>query len=133
MKYKTLTIILAFGILLSACATSNSVKKAPLSEGVAKTYEADYETVIEATRDAVTDAGLNIEETYEEDEDTFVILGKSRAGGLSWGEFARTVINNNEGNTTTVRVLTKKRVAVNVTAEGDFSKEIFSSLDISLR
>lgn len=80
-----------------------------------------------------TDAGLEIEEAYEANEETFVIIGKTGASGFSWGEYARAVVAKNDSGSTTVRVMTKKKMATNVTAEGDYSKEIFSSLDITFR
>ena len=125
--------ILFFGLLACGCATTSSVKDAPLSEGVSKTYEANFDEVVKATRDAMTDAGLEIEEAYEADEEAFVIIGKTGASGFSWGEYARSVVVGRESGNTTVRVLTKKRLATNVTAEGDYSDEIFSSLDITFR
>jgi hypothetical protein len=127
------SILILSTSLLFGCATTSSVKNAPLSEGVSKTYEAGFNEVIEATRDAMTDAGLEIEEAYEADGQTFVIIGKTGASGFTWGEYARSVVVERGNASTTVRVLTKKKLATNVTAEGDYSDEIFSSLDITFR
>lgn len=127
------SILILSTSLLFGCATTSSVKNAPLSEGVSKTYEAGFDEVIEATRDAMTDAGLEIEEAYEADDQTFVIIGKTGASGFTWGEYARSVVVEMGNGSTTVRVLTKKKLATNVTAEGDYSDEIFSSLDITFR
>jgi len=133
MKSKLISYILLAVFVSSGCATTSSVKEAPLSEGVAKTYQAEFDDVVKATRNAMTDAGLEIEEAYESGDDTFVIIGKTGASGFTWGEYARSVVVEKGNNDTTVRVLTKKKLATNVTAEGDYSGEIFSSLDITFR
>lgn len=130
LRYSILLLSIS---LLFGCATTSSVKNAPLSKGVSRTYEADFDEVVKATRDAMTDAGLEIEEAYEADKQTFVIIGKTGASGFSWGEYARSVVVERGNGNTMVRVLTKKKLATNVTAEGDYSDEIFSSLDITLR
>lgn len=131
MKYSL--CILFLGLLTCGCATTSSVKNAPLSEGVSKTYQADFDEVVRATRDAMTDAGLEVEEAYEADDRTFVVIGKTGASGFTWGEYARSVVIERGNGDTTVRVLTKKKLATNVTAESDYSDEIFSSLDITFR
>lgn len=61
MKSKLLFYILLAVFVSSGCATSSSVKEAPLSEGVVKTYQAEFDEVVKATRNAMTDAGLEIE------------------------------------------------------------------------
>lgn len=125
--------IMILVLLACGCATTSSVKNAPLSKGVSKTYEAGFDKVVKATRNAMTDTGLEIEEAYEADDDTFVIIGKTGTSGFSWGEYARSVVVKRESGNTTVRVLTKKKLATNATAEGDYSDEIFSALDITFR
>ncbi len=125
--------ILFFGFLACGCDTASSVKNAPLSEGVSKAYEANFGEVIKATRDGMTDSGLEIEEAYEADEETFVIIGKTGASAFSWGKYARSVVAERKSGNTTVRVLTKTKLSTNIIAEEDYSDEIFSSLNITFR
>lgn len=128
-----LLVPLLIVFFLFGCTTTSSVKEAPLSEGVSKSYDANFDEVIEEAQDAMTNAGLEIEDAYESNENTFIIIGKTGASGFSWGEYARSAVIDEENSRVTVRVLTKKKLATNVTAEGDYSDEIFSSLDIAFR
>ena len=129
----TLILPLALPIMLGACASTSTMREAPLSEGEERTFDADFEAVIGAAREAVADAGLGIEDAYEVDDDTFVIIGRARSSAFSYGGYARAVIERVAEGRTVVRVFTKRKVATNVTAKGDYSGPIFSTLTTELR
>lgn len=127
-----ITFSLALFIFMAGCTSTNTMRDAPLTEGTERNYEAAFDTVVEATRDAVADAGLGIEDAYAVDESTFVIIGRARSSAFSYGGYARAVVVRGEEETT-VRVMTKRKLATNVTAKDDYSGPIFASLDVELR
>ena len=117
---------------LTGCATTGSMKSAPLSEGIPQTYTADFDSTLKAAREAVVEAGLQIEEVNKIDETNWTILGKKPTSAWSWGELVRVSVEQSSETTTTVRVLTKRRLATNVTAKGDYSKAILSNIELKL-
>ena len=119
--------------LLCGCATTGGMRSTPLDTGVSRQYAGDFEIVFRATRAAITNAGLAIESYDEIDETTALIVAKKGASAFSWGELVRVVVQSTAPDKVTVRVLTKRKLATNVTARGDYSETIFSNIDLQLR
>jgi hypothetical protein len=110
--------------------TIEKVKNAPLHAGESRSFGAPYKNLVKFSRDAMVDSGLELESVEKVDENTYMIIGKTRASGWSWGELVRVVIINEENETkNTVRVYTKKRVGTNVTAKGSYTNTIFSNIE----
>jgi hypothetical protein len=109
------------------------MRNAPLAEGVPQTYTADFDSVLKAAREAVVEAGLHIEEVNKISETSWSILAKKPTSAWSWGELVRVLVEESSDTATTVRVLTKRRLATNVTAKGDYSKAILSNIELKLK
>ena len=120
-------------VCLTGCATTGSMRNAPLAEGVPQTYTADFDSVLKAAREAVVEAGLHIEEVNKISETSWSILAKKPTSAWSWGELVRVLVEESSDTATTVRVLTKRRLATNVTAKGDYSKAILSNIELKLK
>jgi hypothetical protein len=123
-------------ILLSVatgCATAGGMREEPLDVGVLREFSGDYATVLRATRNAVMSAGLAIDSYQEINDSTAVILAKKGTSAWSWGELVRVVVQRSAGDRVAVRVLSRRRMATNVTAKGDYSETIFSNIDLALR
>jgi hypothetical protein len=59
-----------------------------------------------------------------------MIAAKRGVSLLSWGELVRVVAQQTpDGTAVVVRVFTKRRLATNITAKGDWSGTIFEQLD----
>lgn len=109
------------------------VKNAPLHAGDSKSYEdVSYKTLVKYARQAVTESGLSIESSEKIDDETFMVMSKAKASAWSWGEIVRVVVKKEDDKKCIVRVYTKKRVDINITAKGDYSKSIFSSIDTNI-
>ena len=122
-------------LLLSAavgCATMGGLREHPLDTGTTRTYAADYATVTAATRAALLAAGLDVEDSYSPAETTLVLLAKRSSGFWSWGEIIRVVVEETEPGVTAVRVISKRRSAINVTAKGDWSETVFANIELHL-
>ncbi len=51
----------------------------------------------------------------------------------SWGEIVRVTVINMNTNQTEVKVYTKKRSSINVTAKGDYSTPILTNIELKLK
>ncbi|MBC8230729.1 hypothetical protein H8E77_14365 [bacterium] len=106
---------------------------APLDAGRSQTFSADYDTVVKAARDALMSSGLAIDDASEVGNKTFVILAKKGTSAWSWGELVRVTVQEVSESKTTVRVYTKRKLATNVTAKGDWADTVFSNITLQLR
>ena len=96
-------------------------------------FDGEYATVLRAARNAVAAAGLAIDSYQEVNDSTAMIVAKKGISAWSWGELIRVVVQKSADNRVGVRVLTRRRLATNLTAKGDYSDTIFSNLDLALR
>ena len=123
----SLMAVMCFG-----CASVSGVRDEPLTTGYSQTYEAAFENVMKAAREATIESGLKIEEANKIDGKTYMIIGKAGTSAFSWGELVRVVVQEQSPNLVAVRVLTKKKLATNVVAKGDYSRSILSSIELKL-
>jgi hypothetical protein len=81
-------------------------------------------------------ASIGIESVEQVAPDTWMVIGKKGASAWSWGELVRAVIQSavlpDATRGVTVRIITQRRLATNVTARGDWSQQIFTQLDLLL-
>ena len=117
---------------LAACASAGGMRAEPLDVGVVREFNGDYPTVLSATRNAVTSAGLAVDSYEEVNDSTAMIVAKKGTSAWSWGELVRVVVQKSASDRTTVRVLSRRRMATNVTAKGDYSDTIFSNIELAL-
>jgi hypothetical protein len=125
-RFLVLTVFLA-------CATSGGLKQEPLTAGETQKFVGNYDTILKAARDATVASGLHLESVEKVDDHTWTILGKKDASAWSWGEIVRVVIQQVSPDTTSVRIISKKRMATNVGARGDYSQAIFSDMELKLK
>lgn len=116
-------------IVAAACATAGGMSSEPLDAGEAKLYTAPIAIVAPAARQAVLAAGLDLDAVSQPDSLTWMIVAKKGLSLSSYGELVRVVVQRNPEGSVAVRVLTKRRLATNVTAKGDWSGPIFDHLD----
>jgi hypothetical protein len=118
------------------CRTLEGMKSEPLNEGEERIFNADYNQVLKAAQESIPVVGLQIEETKEINGSTWMILAKeSGSTGVfvsSYGTLVRVVIEKMDSNRTVVRVISKRKLATNIGATGDFSQQIFSTMNVKL-
>jgi hypothetical protein len=128
---KAATVALV-GVIVLACASSGGMRSEPLGAGEAKFYTAPFQTVAPAAREAVREAGLDVDTVSHPDSLTWMILAKKGGSLFSYGELVRVVVQQTPEGAVAVRVFTKRRLATNITARGDWSGPIFEKLDLIL-
>jgi hypothetical protein len=120
-------------VLSTSCATAGGMREEPLDVGVVREFSGDYVTVLRATRNAVMGAGLAIDTYQDVNDSTAMIVAKKGTSAWSWGELVRVVVQRSAVDRVAVRVLSRRRMATNVTAKGDYSETIFSNIELALR
>ena len=120
-------------MFLIGCATTGTMRNAPLSEGVEKVYQHEYEKVLEASTTAVVEAGMGIQEISNPNDNTTVLICEKGMSMTCYGERVRIVVEKQSDTATAVRILTKKKLATNIFAEGNWSKRIFPLIDSKLK
>ena len=119
-------------IMLSGCATMAGMRTEPLDAGVAKEYTTDLRTAAAATRTAMIAAALELEDVEQPDDATWVFYAKRKMQNWTYGELVRVVVIETADNVVTVRILSKRRAAINVSAKDDWSQTIFTQLALDL-
>ena len=115
--------------IAAACASTAGLRSEPLDAGETKFYAAPLAVVGPAARQAVLSAGLNVDTVSTLDSLTWMIIAKKGMSLFSYGELVRVVVAQTPDGAVAVRVFTKRRLATNVTAKGDWSGAIFQQLD----
>ncbi|OLC35259.1 MAG: hypothetical protein AUH81_10620 [Candidatus Rokubacteria bacterium 13_1_40CM_4_69_5] len=116
-------------VIGAACASTGGMRSVPLDAGEVKFYGAPLATVAPAARQAVLAAGLEVDTVSQEDSLTWMIVAKKGMSLFSYGELVRVVVHQTTEGPVAVRVFTKRRLATNVTAKGDWSGPIYENLD----
>ena len=131
---KMISLSIVLTLLLSiGCATTGTMRNASLDEGIPRIFTASFDRVLKAARESVTQSGLQVEEVNQIDNQTWIIIGKKDASAWSWGELVRVTVQKKSESETLVRVFTKRKLATNITAKGDYSQSILSNIDLNLR
>lgn len=133
MNRVSTALLIVAALLASACATVGGIQNAPLDAGVARVFPAPFDSTLQAARESVVEAGLQIESAREVEAGTWIIVGKKGVSGFSWGELVRVAVVRQEERATRVTVHTQRRVATNITAKGDYSDTILSNMTMKLR
>jgi hypothetical protein len=124
---------LASALVIGACATTGGMRQEPLDAGAAREFTGDFQTVLRAARTAVTNAGLAVDSYDQVNDSTAVLVAKKGTSAWSWGELVRVVVQGSSNNHVSVRVLSHRKLATNITAKGDYSATIFSNIDLALK
>jgi hypothetical protein len=83
---------------------------------------------VSAAREAVSQAGFQIDDVVHPNDSTWMVIGKRGASFFSYGELVRAVVQPAAGGQTVVRIVTRRRLATDITAKGDYSHAILSSI-----
>ena len=161
------SLLITLGLL--ACATSadqgrwaDSMRTAPLNDGVSHTFSADYAKTLSAAENALQTAGLSqyqdcpygldqnlkagehvrciglsVNKVDTVDDHTAILFANKYrgSGDTRWwnGDQARVLIQEVAPNQTTVRVLSKFRTKSIVDRPGDYSGPIFKEMERRLK
>jgi bifunctional ADP-heptose synthase (sugar kinase/adenylyltransferase) len=109
------------------------LRAAPLEAGTVRDFSEPNDRVLKATLGAIVQAGLTIKETSTADETGAIILAERGMSAFSWGELVRVIVQKSSERQTVVRILTMRRIAMNITAKADHSEAIFANISLALK
>jgi hypothetical protein len=128
----TAALMLAFASL-TGCRTVSGMRSAELTDGIPRAYVADYADVTEAAYQAVKSLGLTVEEVAQIEPNRWHVIATAGMSAFSWGELVRVSVQRNPAMPVSVWVLTRRRLATNITAKDDYAPEVFQKMDFRLR
>ena len=117
-----------FGVL-TACATADTVRDAPIDAGVSQSFNASYDRVSAATLTTLRNLRVNITGSEEKPDGLHVQVTKSM-NLFSWGEVGRVIVRRSAAPPTVVFVNWEKRSQLQITGTGqtEFSNELFGGI-----
>lgn len=128
-----LIALLGAGLALGACATVGGIATAPPSGGVERIFYARLDSVVTAARQSLVESGLALQTAEELVDGGWKFVGERGSSAFSYGELVRVVVQPVAPRVVSVRVLTQRRLATNITARGDYSQLIFGGIAYRLR
>ena len=136
LKYSLVIALFSFILIPNSQAqlfsSLNKLQNAPLHAGNSRSFEHDFNDVLKAARESIVESGLVMESANKIDDETFMMIGKTKVGGMSWGELVRVTVIKDSNKKSTVWVYSQRRVKMNIAAKGDYSNTILSNLDMKL-
>lgn len=118
-------------MLATGCATVGSVTSRPAGDGSGRSFAAPLPEVRNALRVAFDSTGLAPKDSSQLNDSTLMIVGTRGFSMWSYGEIVRVLLAGRQ-DTTDVRVVTAKRMATNVFANGDWSTKLFRYMTAEL-
>ena len=123
---------LALVVPLAACATMGGLREEPLTAGVSRTFPAPLGPVVDAARQAMVGAGMDVQEQLRPSPDIGMLLGQKGMSLWSYGELVRVVARQTDSARTSVYVVTRRLLATNITAREDWSTALFDRMEVTL-
>ena len=117
--------------LVTACASVQGVRSQPHDAGEVRFYAAPFGDVVAATRTTVLALDIHVQDTTTVDSTTWMLLGTKGLSLTSYGEVVRVIVHQTADGPVTVRVVSKRRLATNITARNS-TDSIFEKLDAIL-
>jgi hypothetical protein len=133
MPFRSKLVTCGLALLASGCATVSSTKLAPADEAVVRYLAVPCKDVRVALQPALLRLGFSIEDVVEESDcglKLVAVMGPSAAAiyMLSGGEVVRVSVQKETDVSTMLQITTKRRVAMDPWAKGDWSGEIVKAL-----
>lgn len=129
MRHLMLAIAMLVIASCTGCANLSTAENEPLNAGATRLFNGDYDRVLNATRIALADSGLEVNSEKPCSIGT-MLLAQRGVTAWSWGESVRAIVSPTKAGTA-VRILTDRALAFNVTAK-DFAENIFTNISIRL-
>lgn len=127
-----IAFVLTLCCCLTSCSTTQSIRGAALTNGNERIFNREMTIVLPALRQALTEERVTVTLDSAVDEKTHILIGETPISGFSWGEIIRVVAVKHSDNKTILRVLTERKLATNILANGDYSTNLFFNIEQTL-
>ncbi len=123
-------LLLVAGPLLSGCASVNSVRDAPESEGEERLFDVSYERIVGVVETMLPLLGLENVDKQSNAPQSTVFVGTHGVTGASWGEVVRVIVTEIDATKTSVRVYWRSKFRDGIiTSAPNWQEEIFSGIE----
>jgi hypothetical protein len=123
-KLNLLSIIIFTLMFQGACATVDSVAEAKESNGSSFTLEKPCVDVKDVLIPAIVSLDFKIKLLEDYGECDRKLVAANELSAFSWGELINVRLQPIDHSTTRMTVTTKRRLVSNITAKGDWSKDV---------
>lgn len=115
--------------LLAGCASVGGMRAAPATEGASWAFSAPASKAREAACEALRSHGMYLLEVGAPEDSAWSVLAQ-KTSLWSYGEFVRvTMLPTDSTGLTPAYFLTKRVLATNITASGDWSRRLISRME----
>lgn len=112
-----------------ACGTTGALRQEPLDHGAQRLFRYKVGWVSDAAKAALEKAGFDVKESAEVRDGVWTIMAVKGVSLMSYGELVRVTLFTEDSDKTVARLITKKRLATNVAAKGDWSAAIYEDME----
>ena len=116
-------------LFLAGCGTTGALRQEPLDSGAQRLFRYPVSQVTEACKRALKSEGFDVREVAEVQDSVWSIMAVKGMSLMSYGELARITLAAEGPERTVARFITKKRLATNVAAKGDWSASIYEQME----
>lgn len=126
----TRDLLLGAGLVLAVagCATAGSVRSEPDDMGRAFEFTEACEVLVELVPPTLAELGFRLDSVEPAGPCGVTVVAVKPVSLASWGEVVRVIVAPDSAGGTLVRVHTRRALATNVTALGDWSARIHQAL-----
>lgn len=125
----------AFGLSVlcaTGCMTTATIQHLPLTQGKARTFAADFDSLLAAGKQAMEKEGLRRAAELPISDSLIIVTGETRFSIFGSGTSIVRLVFERKHPRHVVRVLTHRQDALNITAESDYSASLFHRIDMEL-
>lgn len=119
------------GLCTTACMTTANIQHLPLSEGTARPFAADFDSLLAAGKQALDEEGLRLAAEIPIGDSLLLMTAENRFSLFGNGSVVRLMFERKHP-AHEVRILTRRQDAFNLTAESDYSGSIFHRISMAL-
>lgn len=117
----------------TACASMGGLRTAPLEAGDVTVYPDSLATVVAAAHQATLAAQLEVHDVTQTDSTTWMILASNGGSFVAgYGALVRVVIHQMSPGSVAVRIVTKKKLATDLSTRTDWVYDILHHLNRAL-
>ena len=127
-RTRLVTPMFLLALTQTSCASAATVARDSPESAVPFFVSEPCHSVREVLEPALLDLGFKIESVEDADVCDRTVVARKSMSAFSWGEFVRVSLREEDAQTSRLEVTTKRRLATNVTAKGDWSSEIHEAV-----
>ena len=127
-RHLTAAIVISAMLVSAGCATVESTAAAPADKAKSFTIPFACASARNALQPALSELKFEVKTTHDSGDCDRDVVATKGISAFSWGELVRVTLRESDANSTILAVTTKRRDAINITAKGDWSQEVYAAV-----